>query len=898
MSRQRLTAVVGVLGGVLVVFLLVRVDESREPARDVPPPADAPAQTASDSGVVLPGHDSGASEISPQPLHIDDIPPVSVADAAAPGDATWTALLMQPDGTPAVGVPWTFDGEWSGFDWSGVGRPPRTPQSGVTGRDGRIVVNFPPTEGAFFSLKVTPPELATVAWASDEKLAGVRDLGNVTLVRGATLHGRVTCGDGRPVPAGVELGIDRSSSAPGSISRVSRWLESDEAVTDADGAYAFRDVWPGHVKVYAHVPATRGASSRELDLAAGEEAVVDLVYDGPAVDHRIVVDVRPAMDTRSLDDDEAKYITLHGGSIEARHPVQPEGWAYLAFEDLPPGVYTVDVTDPAFDAWRRDNVSPGPSPLRIGLVGNTSLEVQAIDAATRAPVELFGVALQSALRSGVQMRDGVPSLPYSSAWAHPVAKISHPAGRVVIDGLEANPHAVHVEAPGYLAWDTVWMGAEPHGQGAVLAELHRAVRVSGQVVLGDGRPAARVRVGLFDAPWDGAPPQLFVNEEEDRDLPTGDGTCLERTTTRTDDSGRFVIENVPTGRFVVRAYVSSAVDALSAPLDFTEGQLVDDVRLVLPDACWLDGRIALPPGMSGDDLCVAAGRVDAGPADAARALLPIIADVGGDGRFRLGPAIAGTWDVWVLPGRHWQPMTFGPDAWTGAPSPAHRIGRVTLPRDGEQVFELGSGPPGYAEVHVSAAGQPAAGLRVNLFDPSAPAAELASGTTNDAGVARIGPLWPAETGVAVTSPVADWVVVAPNRAVVPPGGVGVAAVSLDVVEAELDCVDAASGQPLANTVIVVYSRTGSEWQSQLWRTDARGTIRLQRPAGELRILRGDAAMDNLVARSGESVEDFMQRSFSAGRAPFRVPGGIPAVPAPNLPAVTWSPGTTVATVSL
>jgi hypothetical protein len=133
----------------------------------------------------------------------------------------------------------------------------------------------------------------------------------------------------------------------------------------------------------------------------------------------------------------------------------------------------------------------------------------------------------------------------------------------------------------------------------------------------------------------------------------------------------FSIEDVPTGRFIVRAYVSSAVDALSAPVDLAEGQSVEDVLLVLPEPCWLEGRIALPTGASGGDVCVAAVRVENGDSpDASRALVPLIADVDVEGRFRVGPAVAGTWDVWASPGHGWQPMTFDGEGWDGAPAMA------------------------------------------------------------------------------------------------------------------------------------------------------------------------------------------------------------------------------------
>lgn len=126
----------------------------------------------------------------------------------------------------------------------------------------------------------------------------------------------------------------------------------------------------------------------------------------------------------------------------------------------------------------------------------------------------------------------------------------------------------------------------------------------GRVTRADGRPAARVLVGLFEP----------ARRDDGVDSPfaprfPAPSSVIERLRivriwTGTDDDGRFEFTDPEPGTWVVRAEDGPLLAAASEPFVLAEHTTVQTLAIELPPEAWLEGQLILPPGARFDDLCL------------------------------------------------------------------------------------------------------------------------------------------------------------------------------------------------------------------------------------------------------------------------------------------------------
>jgi hypothetical protein len=895
----------GLIAAAVALLLLASQgdDATADPAAAAPLALDDPARIPREPALPAPadlaGDASAAEPLVPAPPAPSATPPTP-----APGESLWTTRVLLPDGRAASGVPWVLESEWlaeGAFSARGAPAPP--PVTGVTDATGRLVARLAPLPGCLRELRVEPAEHLPATWSAEERESGaVRELQPLVLVAGGTLTGRVRLAGGGPLPDGVHVSAHLWSDWDPSGPLESRpQLPGRSAPVGADGRFTLARVPPGRLSVRADVPGSVGPRLVEVDLADGATAEVELVSPDidPAVSRRLLLQPRgaPGRPCAGVLPEHVRLRTLAGEREPAPLALMKEE---LVFEDLEPGEYLVEVDDPAFlPVQLRARTGPGGNDLR--LTGDSTLELRVVEAGTGQPVEEFGLRLQS-LRPD-QWRatpDGPDFLMSSSSWADALPLGVHAGGVAVVERLAGHLHRLRVEAPGFVPASLSWPGV-PRGQrGTLVASLVRAGQVAGVVVDEAGAPQAGVRVGLFEAPPPGEA-YFFLDEEEYWSFEPSQGrTCQVLSEGVTDDDGRFVLAGEPGRRCVARAWRSPACDAASGILELGAAAPPGELRLVLPPAHELAGRVQLPAAVPAERLTLfAVPRVAAGVPAApgvARRRAPLVGRLGPDGGFRFADASPGTWDLWLsCAAERYLDVGGSLPEWTG--DYARLVGAADVPlRDALLLIPAAADTPGLLGVHVLVDGAAAGGL-----DVAATAMDgrgVARGATSAEGLATLGPLWPGSLRIAVSDSERGWVSEAPTPAGVPPGAVGVCRVEVTEAAGELLVLDAVTGQPRGSAILVIYRRTPGGWAWDAARTGADGRLALVRPAGELRVLLAPVG-DLLLPREGEEFHDFIRRRAAAGHMPFLAEAaGIPAEPPPQAARVDWRPGVGSVDVSL
>lgn len=511
-------------------------------------------------------------------------------DAGASGTSveaftTITARLVRPDGRPASNVPWVLNA-WPFHDdtrevaWRDV----------VASTDvaGQIVVRFLAPPGYAANLEAWPEDYAHVRWTWPERdpsaWTGFEpgttiDLGDVLLEAGYLVEARVLDGLGELIRARPDWrasvrfldDLDRTPTG------LTRYASRNYVLVgpDADGVFRF-DHLPARrmrVDIMPHLgPRLR---SRVFDPSAESDHRLDIVYDGPPLDQRIVLRMG-GEDGVPFIGPEREHIRLIGQNIGLRHPEPQSRWRYAVFENVPPGVYTLEVHDGLHDPWVRHDITPN-SQVDIVLVGNVSMEVVVTRARDATPLESFMV--------GATCSVPVVGKPGASRGGnrHLLSELGpHLGGRVRFHRFMPANYDFRISAPGFLTGRVSQEAMSPGGAYVVEVALREAARIGGVVVDGHGAPVVGVPVGLY--PVSGPHDVGFLPIAEDSAWWPVVNRTREQEVTETDSEGRFLFDTAPEGNWTVRAYRSATLDALLEGVAVASGDKVEDLQLVLaPD---------------------------------------------------------------------------------------------------------------------------------------------------------------------------------------------------------------------------------------------------------------------------------------------------------------------------
>lgn len=730
--------------------------------------------------------------------------------------ATVTGRFLLPDGSAASSVAIKLHGWVSGQERKiEYGLPDNWSDLATTAdADGRFELRFDPPQAFQFTLDCKLARHAEASWRWGRLRPGeVMDLGDVSLAEAGTIVGRVVDSGGE-VPSGFWMVYADSSleqEGPGG--------DRTRVMAPADprtGEFRLEGLPPGRVELKAHSQIANWVDGPTVRVRANEVTEAEIVYDGPDNRRRIVV--IPFSDPFYTHDPAPESIKLIAADGTERTAVHVEGSSQSeAFDDLPDGLYRVEIDDPLFEFWSRDRVRPGRR-VEARLTGAATIELEVVDGETGHPIPRYG------LRVVFHGPQGSPT------GFELLSDNSIPPAKGVFSGILATPLRLIVRLEGRSVHQVEVEDLMRGDRRSLRVEVNRATRLVGRVLDAAGVPLAGVEVQRTTGTVAGLPKNV-----------TGYGRSGPRRnldeTYETDRDGRFVATGGAVGMQTFRVSLGPWVSVdrtVELPLDDGES-----FELQMPPSGWLEGQLALPDGVSSKGLSlsfVGSGfdrvysAVDGGSIQA-------------DGRFRYGPLPTGWAGVYAdisceLPDggfdghQQWIGFTkIEPDSTTNRswdlrltyPGSAH----VTLRIDGELfakaslLFDLET--TRYLGMFSSAT---ESGRSVAYPRPGVD------------GIRARGGLMPGTWLVRVISLEHRWQWTSPEPIQIKPGQATQVAISLDLVRSYVRFVDAESGDPYTNGEVVVWTGIrGEESSSMLIKTDADCGYEFLLPPGSVRFSR-------------------------------------------------------------
>lgn len=758
--------------------------------------------------------------------------------------------FLLPDGSPAAGVALGVHG-WGGNqdrilefgepkDW--------VDPTGETDGEGRFALRFVPPRAYQFVLDGNLDGYAEASWRWGEIALGeIKDLGDITLVPAGTVVATILDRDGNVLTKGWTVTAETPFSGRGIGGR------------DQTRVWGRVDPDTGEVRL-AGVPAGRvnvsgrnggGVDTNEvaLEIVPGIENFVELVYDGPNLDRRItVVHFSRPFYTYGPESSSIKLIAPDGTTRTARH-VQGSSQSE-AFDDLADGVYRVEIDDPLYEFWSKDDVRPGER-VDARLKGASTLKVEVVDAETGRPIPRFGLRVvfqesnswpnefELVPDGSIPPADGLFEGLLPVAMTLVVRPEGRPEQRAVLDTLvrdEVREVRVEVGAAG--------------------------ARLVGRIVDSSGAPLEGATVEWTPGEVAGVPKGMSASGRNGR-LPN-----LEESY-RSDREGRFQVAGAGAGKHTFRARFSPWITATRT----VELPLADGEEFVIqaPEAGWLEGSLQLPPGASTEGVSLG---FDGGALEDDMFLMQRMfardgaEDLGGrveaDGSFRYGPLPLGELDV------TWQ---FDIDLGGGA-STIHQgqLGAIVIEAGAttRATWDLREEFPGSVRVRVRVDGD-ALAISSVAYRQADGGRSMSSRSVPDAeGYHRRGGLDPGDWLVGAIAADNVWQWWSTEPITVEAGRDSVAEYDFVLVERRARFVDAESGEPLANVDVETW--TGPRgWGASTQRatTDESGALELTLPPGEVRFCRAGAAPEPPEGRfqrrtRPEEVADSVATTWAAG----------------------------------
>jgi len=463
------------------------------------------------------------------------------------------------------------------------------------------------------------------------------DAGDLQLLRGGGLRGRVQDGSGQGIP-GATVTLRFLAGGPGAAI-LAELLGS--AVTDERGGYAFAHLSSGPYRVGAAAPGKQAAQSGTIAVREGSETAVDPLL--LAVGHDLSGLV--------LDPDESPVagavVQIGPGNSQGRSGAKVETGADGRFgaASLPPGPLWIEVSKAGFLSSLLTGVDPARGEeLVVRLEAGIRLCGLVVDARTGAPVERYAAAIHQVgrldpgrngkmaqqlahrieeLRAEAAAADGLEAsrlkLEMAAEFEARLARLDRegrtrpvaaradpgpieqrPGGRFVFEGLAEGIFTVLVVSPDHQAAQSEPMELR---RGQATVELRLALipgyAVSGTVVARrDGAPIAGAAVELMRVlerpagerterrslfPW------VFA-----RSGPQGVAVAGART----DADGRFEFRHAAPGNCFLSIRHKEFADHETEPFVLQGGRL--EMRIAVDSLASLRGKVVnLPSGQEG-----------------------------------------------------------------------------------------------------------------------------------------------------------------------------------------------------------------------------------------------------------------------------------------------------------
>jgi hypothetical protein len=773
--------------------------------------------------------------------------------------------FLFPDGSPASNVEvkvrgWPANSERElKFGVPEVWEDP----GGQTDVDGRFSFRFDPPRAFQFVLDATSQGYAENSWRWSELPPGeITDVGEVVLVRGGRIRGRIVDTQGRPLIGDWRVVGDATAGGEWEGRDPIRvQMKADPTTAE----FVIDGLPPGRAELSAHSRLTNWVDGPMVEVEAGRETLADIVYDGPDNSRRITLVTFNRPFTIFGDPAPGSIVLeLPGGeSVAKKVPGSASSWS---FEGLEPGMYDIEIRDPRFERWRQEDVATGTA-LNVQLVGSAAVQLTVTNGLGEAledyrlliryPKANFGPnewelrGLGAAAPAGGVYRGLNPTTldtnrgPTSDRQNTngDAQSASLPLQR--LQGLES--FELEVAAAGLAPSQIEVKDLAPGETRAIAVSLQPAAAVQGRILGVEAHEADGVTVVLADASLSAK--QLM---EYRQGLFAFKGTRALIRETESNSDGSFEFSGLAAGSYRLVARFHHDLHAEFGPFDLDYGQTfealihapahgsIKGLILAAPEDlehAWIEARI---PGVY---------RAPDHDWSLFEAEPPPRAQVDAEGNFLLSPLAPGTYELCLH--HSLQPLGRKPGLWKPRSLKVPPLGLVVLP-DAHQVsveFDLTQQRRGLIHCQTSVDGQPAVGWRVEASHGSADGAAVqqkAEARTGPSGVAHLSQLQPGAWRIALVDNGGLWRAWAQDPLVLEPGAEVSLSIDVTLYPGQLIVLDARTDQPRSNQQ--VYLGQGEELGNL--KTDAAGRLNLRLPLGSYGMRAGSGSLHEVWIQIG------------------------------------------------
>jgi RNA polymerase sigma-70 factor (ECF subfamily) len=536
--------------------------------------------------------------VSREPIGPPTPPPVAHAVRRADAPVRLVGRIVLPDGGGAADVLLRLTGsELDAEKALKYGVPDDwKPVESRSLADGSFSIEFPAPRAFQFILEAKLPGFAAVNWRWLTLEPTSKDLGEVTLLRTGTIHGRIVDRNGRPVRS--SRWMVHAESPPGKTA-VEGGVQPPRADCAADPTtweFLLEDVPSGTFWLWAESPLAGRITGPHVEVRIGERTEADIVVPGPDLVHRITVELSSSpfdVFTSGIFEDAAPKIVLTGNGIDPRDATASDSvLGTYVFDDVPDGRYTVEVRDPKYLPWQHSDVANGTSVV-AELKGNARVRLKVVDVTSGKEIPRYSLRTRFEFEWNVQP-DTVELLRQGA----------EPPRDGVYDGLMPVNQVLHVVAPGYAEWSLPLRPLAADRVTELTAKLTEGATLSGIVLRSDGTtPSPYTPVHLEPREGDSQSDDSWHSGTEEK---RGDQVATSQ------DTGRFWFHRVGVGHFTIRTEEDDpALEARIEDVEVREDTpTIANLELVLPPSGFLSGRLLLPKDAHLDGLDVVAVPVD------------------------------------------------------------------------------------------------------------------------------------------------------------------------------------------------------------------------------------------------------------------------------------------------
>lgn len=554
--------------------------------------------------------------LEPDPVLLEEAPDPMHA-------ATISGRIVTRDGSPLPGATVELAGWVSDSDRGAVYGRHVTWSNPETSSDaeGCFHFLFAPSPPLDYQLTVRHPGRVAVAWQWERIVPGSnRDLGDIVMSAGGRIRGRLLDRQGQVIKRGY-------SAAASSLDRridgfrvhPSNWVRPDPVT----GLFLIDGLEPGPVKVHVYASGTgwkqKAADKPVVEVRAGSVTEVEIDYNGP--DPERCISVFPRVESFAFVRPDPEHLKLIGPGAEVRM-VQRSGRYHSSFDfaDLSVGSYSIEIDDPRFLPWRKDDIRPGTGVIRPYLKGGAAVLLGLRDGVTGKAIESFSLSTE-----------------HKSTRRYSLLSLGQPVPRSGrISGLLVADQVLRIHAPGYAILDVSIEGLQRYEERRLDLELMPGKTLRGRLVNQHGSPVQAHEVWLKKRGGDLSTRHCFQAEEP------------VLASTLTDQEGCFTFDDLPSGDYWVGpAPVLSGLDPeggdraapVAEPVFVPESGTIGDLELAAYQGLFIQGRVM---DRDGKPACNAI--VECSPANGA---VCHKAFTESDGSFVLGPLVPGLFELLV-----------------------------------------------------------------------------------------------------------------------------------------------------------------------------------------------------------------------------------------------------------